>query len=184
MRKILVLMSFAVLVSSCSSQNAAPVRMGSQTMAPAPTSKPASYYSQNSKAYYPIPNQKQCVPHAREVSGIPIRGNAYTWWYQAEGQYKRGRRPEVGAVMVLSKTKRLRNGHLAVVKRVIDKRNIEVEHTNWGGSLKERCIVYTRMPVKDISPNNDWSQTRFWNYPSESYGSVYRNSGFIYAPKN
>ena len=34
--------------------------------------------------------------------------------------------------------------------------------------------------VVDISKNNDWTSVRFWDYPSESYGSVYRGSGFIY----
>ena len=133
----------------------------------------------SSEDYYPIPTQKQCVPHAREVSGIPLRGNAHTWWYQAEGRYERDNAPEPGAVMVLSKTDRLKYGHLAVVKNVIDSRTIEVEHTNWGGDLKSRCIVYTKMPVKDISPNNDWSVARFYNYPSRSFGAAYKVSGFI-----
>jgi hypothetical protein len=31
----------------------------------------------------------QCVPYARAQSGIEIRGNAGTWWAQAEGRYAR-----------------------------------------------------------------------------------------------
>ena len=41
----------------------------------------------------------QCVPYAREVSGIRIYGDAHTWWDQAAGHYARGVRPRVGAVM-------------------------------------------------------------------------------------
>lgn len=185
-KNYLVVLSFTglFLVAACSSQSGAPVRMGAQTMA-IPSMKPYGAMTKSgAKPFYVLPAQKQCVPHARELSGIPIRGNAYTWWEQADGKYKRGRIPKVGSVMVLSKTSQLRNGHLSVVKRVIDSRNIEVEHTNWGSSLEERCIVYTNMPVRDVSPNNDWSQARFWNYPTSTYGSVYKNSGFIYPPKN
>lgn len=131
-------------------------------------------------AYYRIKHSLQCVPYAREISGIQIRGNAHTWWNQAAGKYKRSRTPAIGSVMVLSKTSRLRYGHVAVVKRIINSRNIEVAHSNWGGDKYTRSYIYRRMPVVDTSPNNDWSQARFWNYPSSSYGSVYKVSGFIY----
>ena len=132
--------------------------------------------------YYRIKDMTQCVPYARDVSGIQIRGDAHTWWYQARDRYERGAQPRVGAVMVLSKTQRLKYGHVAVVTKVIDSRNIEVEHANWGGDRHTRSVVYKSMPVKDVSPNNDWSRARFWHYPSSTYGSVYPVSGFIYAP--
>lgn len=131
--------------------------------------------------YYTIKEPIQCVPYAREASGIPIHGDAHTWWRQAKGHYERGHVPKERAVMVLSKTSRLKFGHLAVVKRVIDSRNIEVEHANWGGDRKTRSIVYKAMPVKDVSKNNDWSKVRFWHYPSRTYGKVYSVSGFIYS---
>ncbi len=124
----------------------------------------------------------ECVPYAREVSGIPIRGNAHTWWPQAAGKYTRSSKPKPGAVYVLSKTSRLKYGHVSVVRNIINSRRIEVEHVNWGGDTKTRRIVYKAMPVIDVSPNNDWSQVRFWNYPSKSFGSTYKASGFIYAP--
>tara|TARA_B100000508_G_scaffold140803_1_gene143531 strand:+ start:1071 stop:1556 length:486 start_codon:yes stop_codon:yes gene_type:complete len=132
--------------------------------------------------YYSLREPIQCVPYAREASGIPIRGDAHTWWRQAAGRYERGSVPKVGAVMVLSKTERLKYGHVAVVTKIIDSRNIEVQHANWGGDHKTRRIVYKAMPVKDVSATNDWSRSRFWHYPSKTYGSVYPTSGFIYAP--
>lgn len=136
----------------------------------------------NGPEFYPINDIKQCVAHAREITGVPIFGDAHTWWYQADGVYERSNMPRADAILVLSKTSRLKYGHLAVVKRVVDKRTIEVEHSNWGGDRASRCKVYTRMPVKDVSPSNDWSQLRFWHYASGSFGSIYPASGFIYAP--
>ncbi|MGB0720379.1 MAG: CHAP domain-containing protein, partial [Bdellovibrionales bacterium] len=143
-----------------------------------PASKPSGAL-QSRPVFYPTDKHMQCVPYARDVSGISIRGDAHTWWDQAKGRYVRTHTPQVGAVMVLSKTKRLKYGHVAVVKRIIDKRTIEVEHTNWGGDLKSRCVVYENMPVIDSSPNGDWSRARFYHYASGSFGSNYKVSGFI-----
>lgn len=41
----------------------------------------------------------QCVPYARIVSGVEIRGDALTWWDQAAAQYQRGHEPKKGAVL-------------------------------------------------------------------------------------
>ncbi len=134
--------------------------------------------------FYKIASPIQCVPYSREVSGFQIWGNAHTWWDQARGKYKdkfsTGNRPKVGSVYVLSDTSRLKYGHVSVVKRIIDRRTIEVAHTNWGGNRETRRVVYRSMPVVDVSDNNDWSKSRFWNYPSKSYGKVYSADGFIY----
>src|SRR6478672_2506999 len=35
----------------------------------------------------------QCVPYARDYSGIQIFGDAWTWWTQANGRYARGQLP-------------------------------------------------------------------------------------------
>ncbi len=181
-KKIIPVFLSALLLFGCTSQAPAPIKTPGVNVESKRYSVPPPKPKQ--KDFYRLSEHTQCVPYARKISGIPIRGDAHTWWYQAkEKGYKRSSRPKVGSVMVLSKTKRLRFGHLAVVKRVIDSRNIEVEHANWGGTRETRMIAYRNMPVVDTSKNNDWSSARFWNYPSESYGSVYAVSGFIY-PKN
>jgi GTP-binding protein len=64
----------------------------------------------------------QCVPYAREVSGIQIYGDAWTWWDQAEGHYARGHTPRVGAVMAFQPYGSMTLGHVAAVSRVIDSR--------------------------------------------------------------
>ena len=63
----------------------------------------------------------QCVPYARALSGIEIRGDAYTWWNQAAGKYERGSRPRVGAVMAFTPYGKMHLGHVAAVSRIIDR---------------------------------------------------------------
>lgn len=123
----------------------------------------------------------QCVPYARSVSGINIYGNAHTWWNKATPHYRRGQRPETGAVLVLASDGKMRHGHLAVVKNVVSPRQIDVTHSNWGNNLKNRRITYHSMRAEDISPDNDWSSIRFWNYKAGSFGFPYKALGFIYA---
>ena len=36
----------------------------------------------------------QCVPYARQVSGVQIYGDARTWWDQAQGRYATGTVPK------------------------------------------------------------------------------------------
>lgn len=117
-----------------------------------------------------------CVPYARAVSGIQIRGDAWRWWANAAGQYQRGHEPEVGAVIVLSRSARLRRGHVAVVREVVSPREVIVVHANW----VRRGRVVPSMRVIDVSANNDWSRTRWWYEPGQTFGGVYPTSGFIY----
>jgi surface antigen len=117
----------------------------------------------------------QCVPYARARSGIKIFGDAYTWWNNAEGQYARGNLPLVGSVLVLSKTKRLRRGHVGVVTAIVSEREIRLDHANW-----QPDAIITNMAVMDVSPANDWTQLRFWNKDARVWGAVYPASGFVY----
>src|SRR5580692_3785392 len=68
----------------------------------------------------------ECVPFARALSGVNLRGNAPDWWWQAGGRYARGRVPETGSVMVFAPTATLPHGHLAVVSQVRSRREILV----------------------------------------------------------
>ena len=115
-----------------------------------------------------------CVPFARNLSGIQIRGNAETWWGKAKGLYPRGRTPAVGAVMAFSGTRALPMGHVAVVSEVISPREIRVDHANW-----KRNKVSLKMAVIDVSSRNDWSAVRLESQPG-AFGSTYPIDGFIY----
>ncbi|WP_374656278.1 CHAP domain-containing protein [Dongia sp.] len=117
----------------------------------------------------------QCVPYARLASGINLRGDAYTWWDGAAGIYRRGAAPTPGAVLVLARTSRLRSGHVAVVRQVISSREILVDHANWIPGQ-----VLNGQSVHDVSPANDWTMPRFYNFEAGVYGSVYPAYGFIY----
>lgn len=129
---------------------------------------------------YAAPSPVQCVPFAREQSGIQIFGNAGTWWDKAPPRYSRGTEPKPGAVLVLKATQKMPHGHLAVVKRVLYRRKIDVAHSNWGSDRATRSMVYERMRVEDISDKNDWSAVRFWNNQFGSFGFPYAAYGFIY----
>lgn len=115
-----------------------------------------------------------CVPFARNVSGVDIRGNANTWWGKAKGIYDRGSDPVVGAVMAFSATRKNPMGHVAVVSEIVSERQIKVDHANW-----TRNKVSLKMDVIDVSDNNDWSAVRLKSQPT-AFGSVYPITGFIY----
>lgn len=122
----------------------------------------------------------QCVPFARENSGIELSGNAATWWGNAEGVYERGGRPEVGSVLNFRANGRMRMGHVAVVSRVMDGRNVEIDHANWSGPGAGRGGISRNIGVVDVSPANDWTAVRVALGNQNEFGSVYPTYGFIY----
>jgi hypothetical protein len=118
----------------------------------------------------------QCVPYAREHSGIKIFGDAYTWWDKAEGKYPRGSLPQAGAVLVLANYAGPQRGHVAVVRRVVSPREIRIDHANW----LDDGSIYVNNPVEDVSSDNDWSMVRVYNLATGGWGvKVYPVKGFI-----
>ena len=131
-----------------------------------------------------LPPYLQCVPYARQVSGIQIRGDAYTWWGQADGRYARGFWPKVGAVMALRPHGNSHLGHVAAVSRIIDDRTILIRHANWSPINGRRGQIEDNVRVIDVSPANDWSEVRVWYAPIQALGgSVWPVQGFIYQGK-
>ncbi|WWT16789.1 CHAP domain-containing protein [Pararoseomonas sp. SCSIO 73927] len=122
---------------------------------------------------------QSCVPYARARSGIELRGDGWQWWDAAVGRYDRSQRPRPGSVLVLQRTSRLRDGHVAVVARVMGPREIRVDHANWAsGGLKGR--VARDQAVIDVSERNDWSAVRVWYPPANVVGNtVFPAYGFI-----
>ena len=118
----------------------------------------------------------QCVPYARRISGIPIYGDAWTWWQQAAGRYERGDAPQPGAVLVLDGYAGPRRAHLAVVRAVISDREIRVDHANW----LDQGNIHLDDPVMDVSTGNDWSEVRVFNLAAGAWGTRhYHVRGFI-----
>jgi surface antigen len=139
------------------------------------------FSSNNASGHYTLWQPQQCAVYAREVSGIQLHGDANDWWRNANPpRYGRSRYPIPGSVLVLASTSRMPHGHLAVVKCVINRREIDVTQSNWGSGPVSRRAVYESMRVQDISPRNDWSSVHFWNYQSNSFGFPYAVRGFIY----
>jgi hypothetical protein len=119
------------------------------------------------------------VPFARNDSGIAVVGNAWQWWDNAAGVYARGSVPEPGSVLAFRANGRMRLGHVAVVTRVINPREVEIEHANWWGP-NMRGGVARNVPVVDVSTANDWTAVRVGLGRSGEFGSVYPTHGFIY----
>ena len=142
------------------------------------TALPAPRYLSGTPARIVTPrNRLQCVPYARQISKVSIRGDAWTWWPSAKGRYGRGNKPEVGSVLVLKRTRRLRYGHIAVVTGILSSREIIVNHANW----LNRGRLHLGTPVRDVSANNDWSAVRVWYTPGKKYGArSYAAKGFIH----
>lgn len=127
----------------------------------------------------------QCVPYAREISGINLKGDAWQWWHAAAGVYDRGAAPKDGAVLVFSRQGSMRYGHVSVITRVMSNRVVLVDHANWAPvRTSGRGAVSHAVPVMDVSPKNDWSQVRVWYAPNNDFGSrVYKADGFVYQPQ-
>jgi surface antigen len=117
----------------------------------------------------------QCVTFARSVTDIQIRGNAHTWWSQADGRYDRGQQPEVGAVMAFKSSGKMRLGHVAKVSKIVSDREVLLTHANWS----YRGGVERDVRAVDVSDAGDWSKVQVW-YRGRMGISTYPIYGFIY----
>ena len=122
-----------------------------------------------------------CVPYARAVTGMQVTGNGGDWWGNAAGLYDRGQRPEPGAVMAFRANQGMTRGHVAVVRQVVNAREVRIDHANWGGPGIRRGSIMQNITVVDVSDRNDWSAVKVqsgWN--AEAFGRTYPTYGFIY----
>ena len=138
---------------------------------------PISYYSSGAN---PRVNGSgpplQCVPFARDNSGVRIFGDANTWWAQAKSKFETQDMPVKGAVIVIRGFNSDARAHVAVVRKILDDRQLTVDHANWGN----RGEIQLDTPVMDVSSSNDWSKVRVWNTESGHFGGrVYEVKGFI-----
>jgi surface antigen len=143
---------------------------------------PSAFARLPDSAFEPAPSlnaagpRLQCVPFAREASGVSIYGDASTWWAQAAGRYERARAPEEGAVIVMRGFNNPNRGHVAVVREVVSERMILVDHANW----LNRGEITRSVPVRDVSAAGDWSQVQVWHVPGGHWGArTYAVRGFI-----
>ena len=179
--KLLLLGSVVVLSSQFTPPlaDAAPSTRQHTLREPTAQISPNGRYSMRGSAYVQAGGGVSCVPFARIDSGILVAGNAWQWWDNAKGVYARGSVPEPGSVLTFRANGRMRLGHVAVVSRVINPREIEIEHANWpAGGM--RGGVARNIPVVDVSEANDWTAVRVGLGQGGGFGSVYPTYGFIY----
>lgn len=122
----------------------------------------------------------QCVPFARNASGIVLSGNAWQWWDRAAGLYARGNAPEEGAILSFQSNGSMKLGHVAVVARVVNARQIEIDHANWAGPGGRKGLVTRGAAVVDVSDDNDWTAVRVALGRAGDFGSIYPTNGFIF----
>lgn len=118
----------------------------------------------------------ECAPFARTHSQVKIFGDASTWWDQAQGHYARRTIPVKGSVMVLYNYAGPNRAHVAVVRTIVNAREIRVDHSNWLNDGK----IFRSDPVRDISPERDWSLVNIFNLRAGQWGvKQYPVRGFI-----
>ena len=123
----------------------------------------------------------QCAAFARQFSGLQIRADAHDWWGKAQGRYRRGWAPRVGAVMAFTPYGPMRLGHVATVTAVLGPRDVTVTHANWSPIDGTRGHIEYDVPVHDVSDANDWSRVRVWFAPLSDLGTTaWPVTGFIY----
>jgi surface antigen len=143
-----------------------------------PSHAKASHKSSSSSPYL------QCVTFARQLTGMQIFGDAWTWWEKATGKYDEGHAPKPGAVLVFRPQGKMRLGHVAVVSQIITDRYIQVTHANWSPINGRRGQVEDHVNVLDVSDKGDWSKVKVWYGPLNDLGTtVYTTYGFIYNDK-
>jgi hypothetical protein len=146
------------------------------TLAPSAFERPADDLYEPTAYVADAKARLQCVPFARDEAGVEIYGDAHTWWRQARGRYETASAPEEGGVLVLRGYASANRGHVAVVREVVSSRLIIVDHANWLNAGE----ITRNVPIRDVSPNGDWSQVQVWHVPGRHWGArTYNVQGFI-----
>ncbi len=117
-----------------------------------------------------------CVPFARTLSGIELRGNAETWFAVPRASTTAGQSPRWARSWCSAARA---SCHGACGGGVADRvgREILIDHANW-----KRNQISLKMSVIDISDANDWSLVKVAYDPGQ-FGRPYPISGFVYPRK-
>lgn len=181
-RTILAVAFAALALGGCVKHYEKPRAKTTETPAIAAVDRVAPEKSSQMASLGPVEVSSQkisCVPYARLVSGIELRGDAWKWWDAASGVYERGSQPKVGSIIVMKKVKTMPRGHVAFVTAILNTREIQVDHANW-----RKGEIHKGALIRDVSPRNDWSLVQVWYPPIGDYGTgKYPIAGFIYQPE-
>ena len=128
-----------------------------------------------------LPPYLQCVPYARERSGVQIYGDARTWWDQADGPLQARQPPTRRRGDGVSPARQHAPRPCRRGRRVIDSRTVLLDHANWSPIDGRRGQIERGVKAVDVSPANDWSEVRVWYAPLQDLGTTaWPVAGFIY----
>jgi hypothetical protein len=125
-----------------------------------------------------------------ETGVTNIEGAAYLWSALAKKSlYGIEKAPRIGSILVINKTKvldaenvaigELPTGHLSIVTKLVDARNITVKHANLSTALKFDGKILTTFKIQDVSVKNDWSLVKLQYGTSGWTEANYPTLGFI-----
>ena len=178
---LLTALAAALLLTGCVHRYEKPTASASGAAPPSDVAKASTQTASlaGSSARQPIQVVAQrisCVPYARSISGVELRGDAWTWWKGAAGVYERGSTPAIGAIIVMSRSRTMGRGHVGMVTAILNSREIQIDHANW-----RRGELHLGALVRDVSAANDWSEVQVWYPPINGYGTGrHKLTGFIY----
>lgn len=91
----------------------------------------------------------------------PKSESAWGWWARAAYLYDLGYEPRLDAVMAFSTLEPGHAGYVAIVKHMVNDREIVVHLANW----HEPESGGADLTAVDVSAAGDWSQVKFWYGP-------------------
>jgi len=107
----------------------------------------------------PVSAQKSVPDFASQAE--PESESAWDWWAHAAYLYDLGYEPRTDAVMAFSTLEPGHAGYVAIVKQMVNDREIVVHLANW----HEPESGGADLTAVDVSAAGDWSQVKFWHGP-------------------
>ncbi len=132
-----------------------------------------------------LPPYLQCVPYAREMSGIAdLRRRAYVVGPGGRAVPARphaaGRRSD--GVSAASQDEAGPCGRRRPESSIA--RTVLLNHSNWSPINGRRGQIERNVKAIDVSPDNDWSSVRVWYHPLQAFGKTrWPVHGFIHSGK-
>lgn len=119
----------------------------------------------------------QCVPYVRYETGIPIYGDAHTWYYKAKSLgYATGDAERKSAIVVFKKGA-LPYGHVGIIKSIDADNKITIRDSNW---CSNNCEIISEDQFNVVSSTQLQSGSKTYDL----WGYIYCNVSVSYEVVN